>query len=102
MREEMMSDIDWRTVQLFIGEEGVSEVSLDVENSRRVRCTCSMFSTMARCKHVKYVKKKVADNNGNYSVYIPEDVEDEEAIEALSNAESFRQFVLDYGKIEVL
>jgi len=35
-------------------------------------------------------------------VQIPDTVDDEVAFEALNNEESFRYFVIRYGKIEVL
>jgi len=37
-------DVNWRTVQMFLGEEGVSEVSVDADNAFNVRCTCPSYS----------------------------------------------------------
>ena len=96
-------DIDWRTVQLFLGEDGVSEVSIAAHDSRKVRCTCNSFFGSARCKHTKFVKQRMQENNGNYSISIPEEIDDEDAYEAMENgAESFREFVLKYGVVEVI
>lgn len=94
--------IEWRTVQLFLDENGVHEVQLDLDNSNRAKCTCQSFKTIAKCKHVSFVKKKVKDNGGMYSIYIPEDIDDEIAFDMMSDAESFRTFVLEYGKVEVI
>jgi len=95
-------DIDWRTVQLFLSEDGVAEVQLDADNSRKVRCNCKSFMSSARCKHVKFVKDQMAENNGHYAVKIPEDIPDDEAFDAMGDAESFRQFIIKYGKVEVI
>lgn len=101
MREVDM-DIDWRLVQLFLGEDGIAEVEIDAENSKRVRCTCQTFQNSARCKHARHVRKHMDENDGHYSIQIPLEIPDEEAAEAMSTAEGFRQFILKYGKIEVI
>jgi hypothetical protein len=33
-------EIDWRTVQLFLDDSGVSEVEIDAEDATNVRCSC--------------------------------------------------------------
>jgi hypothetical protein len=95
-------DIDWRTVQLFLGDDGVCEVEVDSENSTKVRCSCKAFSKSARCKHSKFVRAKLLDNDGHYAIQIPVDISDEEAFIAMSSNESFREFILKYGKVEVI
>ena len=95
-------DIDWRTVQVFLSEDGISEVQIDVDNSRKVRCNCEAFMRSARCKHAQFVKARMEENDGHYAIRIPEDVPDEEAFEAMGSSEDFRNFLLKYGKIEVL
>ena len=95
-------DIDWRTVQLFLGNEGVSEVQIDAENSTKVRCSCSAFSKAARCKHARFVKTQIGNNDGHYSIQVPLDISDEYAITAMSSADAFREFIIKYGKVEVI
>ena len=95
-------DFEWRTVQFFIGDEGVSEVELDTDDSRIIRCSCKSFKASKKCKHANYVSSVVESSNGNYPVQVPEYVPDELAFEALEDAEEFRNFVIKYGKIEVL
>ena len=100
--KDVKMDIEWRTVQMFIGTDGVSEVEIDTDNSKKVRCTCTSFQSTARCKHVKYVKQYMIENNGHYSIHIPEDVPDEEAILAMADPALFREFVLKYNKVIAL
>lgn len=94
--------IDWRTVQLFLETDGVVEVQIDAENNQKIRCTCSSFNNATRCKHAKFVKKQMDANDGFYSIHIPEDVDDDAAFIAMSTPESFRDFIIKYGKVEVI
>ena len=41
-------------------------------------------------------------NNGHYTVHIPVEIEEEEADAAMASAESFREFIIKYAKVEVL
>lgn len=97
-------DIDWRTVQLFLDEStmGVFEVEIDAENHKKARCSCPSFSRQATCKHVRFVKSAMKDSDGHYSIQIPVEISDEEALLAMSNAEAFRDFIIKYGKVEVI
>lgn len=95
-------DIDWRTVQLFLSEDGVAEVEIDSENSRKVRCSCPQFQKTARCKHQKFVKASIAENDGHYTVVVPEELPEEVAVTAMTDRESMREFILRYARIEVL
>lgn len=102
--KDVSMDIDWRTVQLFLDNTalGVFEVQIDSENNRKVRCNCPSFSATARCKHAKFVKNSIDKNDGHYSIKIPVQISDEEAFDAMSDSESFREFILKYGTVEVI
>lgn len=97
-----MDEVSWRTVQIFLGDEGVSEVCIDADNAFHAKCTCQSFAKFKKCKHTDFVLQKIKDNNGHYGVQIPDTVDDDIAFEALNDPESFRYFVIRYGKIEVL
>lgn len=101
MKENTMTH-DWRTVQLFIGDNGISEVEVDSLNSKNVRCTCTGSAATGRCPHVKYVKNTMLKNDGHYTVSIPVELDEEEVEIAMKTAESFREFIIRYGKVEVL
>ena len=100
--EEVTVDIKWRTVQLFLEDYGVVEVEVDQENNKKARCTCPGFNRTGRCKHVKHVKDIMDENDGHYSIQIHVDVDENEAISAMRSAEAFRNFVVKYGKVEVI
>ena len=96
-------EIEWRTVQLFLNKEGrVDEVSLDTGNSDKMRCTCPQFGRSARCKHVKFMRSKINASDGVVSIFIPNDMSEEEATTALDDVDAFRDLVLKYGKIEFM
>jgi hypothetical protein len=102
MRKEVKMDIAWRTVQLFISLDGVAEVEVDAENHEKIRCSCKNFVATARCRHSKYVKNRMNDGNGHYEVQVPEDVDDDEAINAMADPIKWRSFVIKHGEVEVL
>jgi len=95
-------DIEWRLVQVFVGLDGVSEVSIASHDNRKANCTCEAFSKSARCKHTVFVKIRMSENDGNYNVQIPESVSDEDAIDAMMDPEAWRVFVRKYAKVEAI
>jgi transposase len=100
--KEVSMDITWRTVQVFLEDYGVIEVEVDQENPTKARCTCPGFERTARCKHVKHVKESMEENEGHYSIYIPVEVDEQEAFKAMSDPTLFRDFIIKYGKVAVI
>lgn len=94
-------DIEWRTIQLFLGEDGVAEVSVDATNPKKLTCTCKQFPSLAKCKHVRWVRDRMA-GTGVYNVSIPDHISDKEAETALSDSDLFRDLVIKYGTVEVI
>jgi len=101
MKEKAMTNT-WRTVQLFLGNDGVSEVEINSVDSTQVRCDCKNFTLLSRCRHQRFVKDSMAKNDGHYTIQVPEDTPDEAAAEAMGSAEEFRAFILRHAKVEVL
>lgn len=93
---------DWRTVQLFLDDDGVSEVEVDSLNPYQARCTCKGGKNKGKCAHLKHVRQIMEENRGHYTVHIPVEVDEEVADEAMASAEAFRAFIIKYGKVEVL
>jgi hypothetical protein len=97
MKEAKMA-ADWRTIQFFLSEDGVFEVEADSTNWKLMKCSCPKFLEVNRCSHVTTVKKQLRDNEGVLSLTVPEHVEDEELYSMSDTPDSFRDFVLKYGK----
>jgi hypothetical protein len=102
MSKDLSMDIDWRLVQVFVGFEGVSEVSVAAHDNRKVTCSCKAFESAARCKHAQFVKSKMAANDGNYIVQIPEEIPDEDAVDAMMYSDTWREFVRKHAKVEAV
>jgi hypothetical protein len=100
--KEVTMDIEWRTAQFFLEEEGICEVEVDDDQHNKLRCSCVGFAKAARCKHTKFVRDAMDANGGALQIQIPADMSDEEAILAMMNKDSFREFVIKYGKVEVI
>jgi hypothetical protein len=95
--------IDWRTVKLFLDEEfAVSEVSIADSDSSKVRCTCPQFGKGGKCKHTVWVRDWMNEHDGVFSIKIPPEVDPEEELDAFDDLNKFRDFVIKYGKVEVL
>ena len=100
---------NWRIVQLFLGKTltlkdslELHEVAMLVTNSDVLKCTCASYKRYDSCTHTTHVSKKIKNNNGIFSLQVPEDFSDEEALEALESETSSRNFMINYGKIEVI
>lgn len=100
--KEVNMETSWRTVQMFLDEEGVYEVEIDQDDPTKVRCTCPSFSKSSKCKHVKHVKEVMSANAGHYSINIPVDIDETEAFDAITDPDLFRNFVIKYAKVEVI
>jgi hypothetical protein len=93
-----------RVVQFFLTPGntpslGIFEVSSDATES--LKCSCPGFSGRKSCKHTRFVQARIDGNNGVYPMEISTRATQADADKARESNESFREFVLKYGKIEV-
>lgn len=95
---------NWRTVQIFLEPTNfnIYEVEISQDSPENVRCNCKTFSSNNQCKHSRFVKNHMKKNGGHYAVQIPREIPDNEVINAMEDAESFRKFIINYAKIEVI
>jgi hypothetical protein len=91
----------WKAMQLFLSETGVHEVEVN-SSSLKLRCNCGGFSLRKSCKHIRFVKNRMDDNDGVYPTEISKKASNLEAVIANQDPESFRKLLVTYGKIEVL
>jgi len=95
------SKMDWRTVQVFLSPTGVFEVQL-TSGDPEARCNCATYILRNNCKHTRFVKARMAENDGNYAILVPDNVPEDIAQQAQESPEKFREFVLKYARVEVL
>lgn len=106
MKETPMVD-DLRLVQVFLPHvatagPGIYEVSYG-ETSNKYHCTCPGFTSRSNCKHVSFVKDRVLENNGQgYPLEISSRATAEDAEKARRSNKDFREFIIKFGKVEVI
>jgi len=93
----------WYPLQFFLSTEGVCEVEADSNNYQNLRCTCKSFRATKRCKHTRFISKKIDDNDGKFAIAVnADDVSDEDIEVAMTSAETLRDFLLHKSKIEFI
>lgn len=94
---------EWRILQVFLSprQPAIYEVELNLD-SQEVRCTCPTYKGRQTCRHLKFVKARMDGNDGNYPLMVAEKAESENIEEVMSTPDKFREFVVKYGKVEVL
>jgi transposase len=92
---------EWRTLQMFLSSRGVFEVELNMSTSS-TRCTCPGYATRKYCKHTRWVESRMKTNGGTYPMSISTRAPAVEATRANKSPAAFRDFVVKYGKIEVV
>jgi hypothetical protein len=93
---------DSKLIQIFLSQGsslGIYEVSLTKD--KVFICTCPGYAARVLCKHVNFVKSRTKNNDGYYPLALSDRCKDEDADEALKSSESFREFIIKFGKIEV-
>jgi len=91
----------WKAMQLFLSETGVHEVEINL-SSLKLRCNCDGFGFRSSCKHTRFVKTRMNENDGVYPTAISSKVSKLIAAEANKDPKAFRQLLITHGKIEVL
>ena len=64
--------------------------------------TTDGHATSKTCKHTKFMRNRLDETDGEIHLYLPDDVSEEDALEALSDTHMFRYYTLRYGKVEFL
>lgn len=100
MTEGIMEDS--RLLQLFLSNGsslGIYEVSIAKDKS--LSCTCPGYAARNACKHINFVKSRSKRNGGLYPLTYSERCKEEDLRKSLESPESFREFIIKFGKIEV-
>jgi hypothetical protein len=96
---------DYRLLQIFLSSKagfsgpGIFEVSGDEDQN--FVCTCPGYKVKHTCRHIRFVQDKIKKNNGTYPLEVGANVPEEEVTKALKSSDTFREFLLKHGKIEV-
>ena len=92
-----------RLVQVFLSPVPTSPNIYEVSSSTEgeLFCTCPQYKGKTTCKHTRFVKARIDANNGSYPLEISNRATDEDAERARQSPEAFREFVINFAKIEV-
>lgn len=106
MKGRKVEDDKLRLVQVFLSQNktpgpGVYEVSVDMADENTLYCNCPGYLSRKTCKHVKFVRNRIDNNNGNYPLEISSKATQEDADKARDSNQAFREFVIKFGRIEV-
>ena len=64
-------------------------------------CTCPGYQGRSTCKHTQFVKARINSNGGVSPLEISKRATEEDTEKAKTSPESYRDFILSFGKIEV-
>jgi hypothetical protein len=104
MMEETLDD-QLKLMQVFLTQgntPGPSVYEVSENQKNRLVCTCPGFRGRSTCKHVKFVQARVDNNGGVYPLEVTQRATIEDADKARQSNTDFREFVLKFGKIEVV
>lgn len=102
MRGAVVAKTEWRVVQIFLSPKGagIFEVEMTTDGSD-VRCNCPTFKSRSTCRHARWVLGKI-DETGVFPVMVLSSASEIDIAEQMSDPEAFRDFIIKYGKIEVV
>jgi hypothetical protein len=87
-----------KTIQFFVGNTGVEEVKVD--KNTKLHCTCEGFLSRKRCKHVAWCEEQFGKDV--FPINIDKGTPTQAIKKAKESDEAFREFLIRYGKIEVV
>lgn len=106
--DSMADQLNYKLIQFFLtGDDdlpAIYEVRL-MKETKLLTCTCPGYRGRTDCKHIKFIRERLAssEERGHYVLKLdsetPEDVID--GISRMDYSE-YRDFVAKYGMIEVL
>lgn len=94
---------NWRTVQVFLSPRhpAIYEVELDVTNAD-TRCSCPTFRAKDQCRHTKMIERRMDECDGQYPILLEAEVQESDISDSLHDPAKFREFIVRFGKVEVL
>lgn len=93
-----------KLIQVFLSQTqtpGPNIYEVTGDEYQDLSCTCPNFRSKGSCKHVRFVNARIKSNGGEYPLEISPDATTEDIENARKSSESFREFVIKFGKIEV-
>ena len=90
-----------RLIQVFLSPAAAPNIFEVCTGDDGLSCTCPSYRARETCKHTRFVQARIDNNGGTYPLEISNRATTEDAGKAQQDAESFREFIIKFGKIEV-
>lgn len=100
MKAANVNDV-WQVSQIFLSDTGVHEVEINLKTSK-ARCNCPGFLTRGNCKHARIVYNRMERNGGIYPIEVSSRASHVATSVASKDPTTFRNFLVKYGRIEVV
>lgn len=100
MKAANVNDV-WQVSQIFLSDTGVHEVSINLKTSK-VRCNCAGYIARSSCKHTRIVNHRMERNGGIYPIEVSSKASRADTSLASKDPLTFRNFLVKYGRIEVV
>ena len=102
MKDTPVAD-NFKIVQIFLPQNSSPMVYEVSSNEKDFKCTCPIFESKNTCKHISFVLARIDANGGrNYPLEISNKATIEDAQKAQESVKNFREFIIKFGKVEVL
>ena len=98
---------DWRMVQVFLSarQPAIYEVEIDMDKSKpdtATRCSCPTYRRNNKCRHTEWIQQQMVTHDGKYPLRIHRSAGVDNMHHVMGSASAFRDFVVRYGRVEVL
>lgn len=90
-----------KLLQFFLSLDNQSFIyEVGIDRNDDVVCTCPMWKAKGSCKHAIFVIQNMED--GDYLAELVGDPTDADLMASEESEESYRLFIIKYGKIEAI
>lgn len=94
-----------RLIQVFLAKHengpGPNIFEVSTNKAKDLECNCPGFVVKKECKHARLVLERIESNGGVYPFDFAETITSSQIVTAMKTEQSFRDFIIKYGKVEV-
>jgi len=92
-----------RLIQVFLSTSPTAAIfEVNAQEDKTLVCSCPGFASRSKCKHVSLVSNRIEMNNGIYPFNWLTEVSEQDIKFAMDSEVTFRDFIIQSTKVEVL
>jgi hypothetical protein len=93
----------YRLIQVFLSTSPTAAIfEVNAQEDKTLVCSCPGFASRSKCKHVSLVASRIDMNSGIYPFNWLIEVSEQDIKFAMNSEVSFRDFIIQSTKVEVL